>query len=161
MSLLQHLHPATVHFPIALLSLASVAGLLYLYWRPHPVLLVLTWWPMRLGWLGGGVAVMTGLLAQRGLPPDAPYQSVLNWHISAGLAVLVVYGLLLYQHWFFDTPKAKKARRRAGIQASTLLDVRRQRIGFTVLALLGLLLLFITGRNGGQLVYEWGVNVLR
>mgnify|MGYP000679599823 CR=1 FL=1 len=46
-----NIHPATVHFPIAFLLLASGAGLLYLYWRPLAVLHTLMWWPMRLGWL--------------------------------------------------------------------------------------------------------------
>jgi uncharacterized membrane protein len=156
---LTHLHPATVHFPIGLLSLASLAGLLYLYWRPQPVLSTLTWWPMRLGWLGGLVAVLTGLLAQSGLPPAAPYRGILNWHIGSGLALLVVYGLLLYQQWLFHSPKAQKERLRTGNGATDLLDDPQARIGFTLLALAGLLLLIASGWNGGRLVYEWGVNV--
>ena len=82
-----NLHPATVHFPIAFLLLASGAGLLYMYWRPLEVLRTLTWWPMLLGWLGALVAMLTGLLAQSGLPPQAPYRATLNWHITSGLAL--------------------------------------------------------------------------
>ncbi|OUC07652.1 hypothetical protein RY27_13605, partial [Litorilinea aerophila] len=62
--LITRLHPAVVHFPIAFLLLSSGAGLLYLYWRPRPELRILTWWPMALGWIGGGLAVLSGLLAQ-------------------------------------------------------------------------------------------------
>src|ERR1700712_4548060 len=102
------LHPTTVHFPIALLMVASVAGLLYLYWQPHSTLLTLTWWPMRLGWIGAAAAVLTGLLAQRGLPPQAPYLGILNWHIGTGLALLVNYGLLLYQAWVYNSVRANK-----------------------------------------------------
>lgn len=158
---LPHLHPKSVHFPIALLCLASVAGLLFLYWRRRPELLVLTWWTMALGWIGGVVAVFTGLLAQRGLPPDAPYRAILNSHISTALALLVVYGTLLYWRWRFGSTKAQRARVRAGLLYSDLLDDPKAKIGFTLLALSGLLLVIATGWNGGRLVYEWGVNVAR
>jgi uncharacterized membrane protein len=158
---LLHLHPKVVHYPIALLSLASVAGLLFLYWRRRPELLVLTWWPMALGWIGGAVAVLTGLLAQRGLPPAAPYRDILNLHISSGLALLVVYGILLYWRWRFGSTKAHRERMRTGQLYSDLLDDPKARIGFTLLALSGLFLVIATGWNGGRLVYEWGVNVAR
>jgi uncharacterized membrane protein len=161
MSLITHLHPSTVHFPIALLILASVAGLLYLYWRPLPMFRTLTWWPMLLGWVGGLVAVGTGLLAQSGLPPAAPYRAVLNWHIGTGLALLAAYGFLLYRRWLFASAKAQKARERAGNRAADLLDDPKGRLGFTLLALLGVALLLASGWNGGRLVYEWGVNVMR
>ncbi|MCX6046990.1 MAG: hypothetical protein NT075_17945 [Chloroflexi bacterium] len=159
--LLTTLHPATVHFPIALLLVASVAGLLYLYWQPHNTLLILTWWPMRLGWLGAAAAVLTGLLAQRGLPPQAPYLAILNWHIGTGLALLVNYGLLLYQAWVYDSARSTKARLRRGINATHLLDDRQARLLSSLLLVAGLVLLFASGWNGGRLVYEWGVNVLR
>ena len=156
---LTHLHPMIVHFPIALLCLASLAGLVYLYWRPYPVLLALTWWPMRLGWIGGAVAVASGLIAQSGLPPAAPYRGILNWRIGTGLALLVCYGLLIYWRWLFDSSKAKKQRIRAAQSFSDLLDDPKARTGFTVVALLGLCLVIASGWNGGRLVYEWGVNV--
>jgi uncharacterized membrane protein len=155
------LHPLTVHFPIAFLSLASLAGMAYLFWRPHPALLVLTWWPMRLGWLGGVLAIATGLLAQSGLPPNAPYRSVLNWHIGTGLALLVCYGWLIYQRWLFESRRARKDRTRQSDQPLDLLDDPNARNGFTLLALLGLLLIVVSGWTGGRLVYEWGVNVAR
>jgi uncharacterized membrane protein len=155
------LHPATVHFPIAFLLLGSVAGLLYIYWRPHNNLLFLIWWPLRLGWLGVLVAVLTGLLAQSGLPPQAPYQNILNWHIGTGLALLVNYGLLLYQAWGFGSARSRKARVRQGTSAAHLLDDVQARRWTTLLLLTGIALLFASGWNGGRLVYEWGVNVLR
>jgi len=154
-----HLHPATVHFPIALLSLASIAGLLYLYWQARPGLLVLTWWPMLWGWLGAIVAILTGLLAQSGLPPSAPYRSVLNWHISTGLALFVVYGVLLYQRWVYNSGRVRALRTRRGIDSSELLADTRAKGWLSILLLLGLVLIVASGWNGGKLVYEWGVNV--
>ncbi len=157
--LLTQLHPATVHFPIALLSLASSAGLLYLYWQARPALVVLTWWPMFLGWLGATVAILTGLLAQSGLPPTAPYRTVLNWHISTGLALFVVYGVLLYQRWVYNSVRVRKARTRRGIDSRELLEDARAKGWLSLLLLIGLVLIVASGWNGGKLVYEWGVNV--
>jgi len=159
MNLLHHLHPATVHFPIALLLLASALILLHL-WRRAPFDLKPTIWLLLvLGWVGGGVAVLTGLLAQANLPPDAPYRAVLNFHIGASLAMLVVYGFLLYRGWLYRGAKAQKARLRAGIDAQDLLDDGRARWWVAAIAVSGAIFILVTGWYGGQLVYEFGVNV--
>ncbi len=155
------LHPAVVHFPIAFLLLASTTALIYLYGQPKPTLLLLTWWPMRLGWIGVGVAVLTGLLAQSDLPPQAPYQHVLNWHIGTGLGLLVSYGLLLYQQWVYGSLRAQKRRSRAGVSTTEWLDDKSARGWITLLLVAGIALLFASGWNGGRLVYEWGVHVAR
>lgn len=152
---LDHLHPAVVHFPIAFLLTGSATGLLYLFWRRTNELRVITWWALIAGWMTCAAAVLTGVLAQRNLPPDAAYGSVLNWHISAGLAVLVVYGALLYMQWL------RRARHRAGKAEVDLLDDAERRAMTTVLLTVGAALVFLSGWNGGVLVYEWGVNVVR
>ncbi len=145
------LHPATVHFPIAFLTLGSIAGLLYLTRWPRAELLTLTWWPLRLGWIGVGAAVLTGLLAQSRLPPQAPYSAQLNWHIGTGLALLVLYAVPIYRAWVYGN------RRRAADPAD-LLQVAQARRWVGVLLALGLVLVLVTGWLGGQLVYTWGVN---
>ncbi len=155
------IHPLFVHFPIAFFLLASGAGLAYLWWRREPLLRLLTWAAMLLGWLGGAAAALTGLVDQSGLPPDAPYRSVLNWHISAGLGQLAVYGLLLYQRWLFGTEKGRRARARRGSQAADLLDEAAARPWISTLLALGAALVAVSGWNGGRLVYEWAVNVAR
>jgi len=159
-----NIHPATVHFPIAFLLLASSAGLLYLYWRPLEVLRTLTWWPMLLGWLGTLVAMGTGLLAQSDLPPQAPYRTVLNWHITSGLALWVLYGLVLYWQWLLR--KKPAARKKSSASAASpdllppdLLQRPEARLRLTFLLLVGIGLVLASGWNGGQLVYTWGVNI--
>lgn len=155
-----HIHPATVHFPIALLLLAAGAGLLYLHWRRHAVLRVLTWWPLLLGWLGNGVAILTGLLAQSGLPPQAPYRGTLNWHITSGLALWAVAGLLLYRWWLHGKmAKRPPLRKTQSLPTIELLDEPHARAWLTATLLLLIALIFASGWNGGQLVYTWGVNV--
>jgi uncharacterized membrane protein len=146
------LHPATVHFPIALLLVGNVAGLLYLWWQKRPELQVLTWWLLGLGWIGAGVAVITGLLAQGNLPPQSPYAAILNGHITSGLALLVVYAALFYRLWLHRN-------RRHSTDPADLLDVPAARLWLTLLLLLGMTTLFVSGWFGGELVYTWGVNV--
>lgn len=158
-----NLHPATVHFPIAFLLLASGAGLLYIYWRPLEVLRTLTWWPMLLGWLGALVAMLTGLLAQSGLPPAAPYRATLNWHITTGLALWVLYGLLLYWQWLYQKRPSRrtKAKEPPVAPPPDLLQQPVHRWRVTLLLLVGIGLILASGWNGGKLVYTWGVNVLQ
>lgn len=159
MNLLQHLHPSTVHFPIALLLLGSVLVIMHLL-RPAPLDLKPTiWLLLGLGWIGGVVAVLTGLLAQVNLPPDAPYRTVLNFHIGAGLAVLVLYGFLLYRGWLYRGAKAQKARRQRGVTTNDLLDDSATRWWIAAIAVAGSAMIVATGWYGGQLVYEFGVNV--
>jgi uncharacterized membrane protein len=157
------LHPPVVHFPIALLLLGSGAALLYLFgprWlgSGRSELLVLAWWPLRLGWLGVVLAVLTGLLDQSGLPPRAPYSQVLNAHISSGLAQLVVYGLLLYRHWLWSA-KRRSIALEPQDGARDLLDWPAARGWVAVLLGVGIGLVVLSGWLGGVLVYVWGVNV--
>lgn len=154
-----HIHPAIVHFPIALSIFGSMAGLLYLYWRPYASLPTLTWWPLLIGWIATLGAVFSGLFDQRALPPNAPYQSILNWHIGTGLALLVVYGWLLYRRWIFNSAKARQQRVRVGIDYAELLDDPSARWWITGLLIAGMALVIASGWNGGRLVYFWGVNV--
>ncbi len=156
-----NLHPAAVHFPIAFFLLATAAGLLYLFWKPQASLRLLTWANVGLGLIGALVAVVTGLFAQAGLPPDAPYRGVLNQHIGTGIAQIVVYGFLLYRWRIFSTEKARTARRRAGNTAQDLLDDGGARWWVALLLIVGALLVIASGWNGGRLVYEWGVNVMQ
>lgn len=150
---LETLHPPVVHFPIALLLLGSAAALLDLAGVRRAELRVLAWWPLRLGWLGAAAAVLTGLLAQSGLPPRPPYSAVLNWHIGSGLAILLVYGALLYRQWLWT------AKRRPPDTPPDLLDVPGARGWVIALLLLGMALVTLSGWLGGELVYTWGVNV--
>ena len=85
-------HPMIVHFPIALLLVASGAGFGLPFRRAAPELRVLTWWCMFLGWVATGAAILTGLFDQRGLAPDVPFRgsstgtSAPGWHCWSSTA---------------------------------------------------------------------------
>ncbi len=118
-----------------------------------------------MGWIGNGVAILTGLLAQSGLPPQAPYRAILNWHVTTGFALWALCGFLLYRWWLQG-----KARPRSRHRVNTmdeqppiveLLCDPNARLWLTLLFVLVIVLVFASGWNGGKLVYEWGVNVLQ
>jgi uncharacterized membrane protein len=167
MNVLTHLHPAIVHFPIALLLLGSAMALVHLYHlaglNPRIDLRRTAWFLIGLGWIALVPVILSGLLAQSPLPPDAPFRMVLNWHTATGLGLLVLYGLLLYQGWIFQGAKARKARAfkegANGKGVVDLLDNPSSRVWLTVVLVAGMILVAATGWNGGTLVYEWGVNV--
>ena len=164
MNLLIHLHPSIVHFPIAFLLLGSAVALAQLYGLAKTVpwidLRKTGWFLLGLGWLATLPAILSGLLAQSALPPDAPYRQTLNWHIGTAVALALLYGLLLYRTWLFQGARARKARARAGAnELADLLDHPPARPWLTLALLAGIVLIIATGFNGGQLVYEWAVNV--
>ena len=70
MNLLTHLHPALVHFPIALLLVASAAGLTYLFVWPRGELRLITWSAALAGWVACAVAVANIRLLQRERKPS-------------------------------------------------------------------------------------------
>lgn len=178
-----HLHPSLVHFPIALLLVGSLAALLHLH-RPGAAARVIdlrrtAWLLLGLGWLSTLPAILSGLLAQSGLPPDAPFREPLNWHTGTAIALALLYGLILYRAWLFQGAKARKARvaRRtratedsaenpaenpvgnSAENSADLLDHGEARLWLTAALLGGMALILATGWNGGVLVYEWAVNV--
>ena len=159
MSLYAHFHPAIVHFPIALLLVGSVVALACLYQLVPAHWRMVAWFMLACGWVGGLAAILSGLVAQSRLLPDAPYALVINWHIGTGLAQLVLYGFLLYRGWIFHTARARHARTALGRSAQDLFDDRAARTWITFILCIGMLLIAATGWNGGILVYQWGVNV--
>lgn len=150
------LHPAIVHFPIALLICGSIAALGYLHGRPRVELRILGWCLLFLGWLTLLLAILSGILAQGGLPPQAPYRHILDWHTGSGLALAVLYGDLLYRGWRHN---ARRGAAKAGWSASVFLADSSWKWLLTIQLLLGIGLVIFSSWLGGRLVYEFGVGV--
>lgn len=140
-------HPATVHFPIALLLANGFFTILYLR-RPSSTLDASAFYCLIVGWFGALAATASGVLAAFTLVfgPEAPHRDALPWvntHAILGIATLFVYG------------QALLLRRRN----PALLDNMQARKGYLGLLALGALLLVGGGWVGGHLVYELGVGV--
>jgi uncharacterized membrane protein len=152
------IHAAVVHFPIALLICGSLAILGTLHRWPRVELAVIGWGLLIPGWLTLLAAIVSGIVAQGGLPPEAQYRPLLNWHTGSGLAMAALYGDLLYRGWL-DWKQRKRAEREGWISAADLLADGGRKWRLTVQLLLGIGLVIFSGWLGGQLVYEFGVGV--
>ena len=147
------IHAAIVHFPIALLICGSLALLGYIHRWPRVELRIIGWWLLFAGWLALLAAIISGIVSQGGLPPEAPFRPVLNWHTGSGLALAALYGDLLYRGWLHNM--------RAGGNGARLdfQGVPKGRWRLTAQLLLGIALVVFSSWLGGQLVYEFGVGV--
>lgn len=137
------LHPRVVHFPVALLATGGLIALVYLLgWRRQDLSSV-AWVTLSLGWISLFAAILTGLIDQNRAVQVEGATAILNPHIAVGFALLVVYGLVLYER--LRSPQA--------------LDEEGLRWRMLALLLLGLVLLIAEGWLGGKLVYDLGLGV--
>jgi uncharacterized membrane protein len=87
-------HPAVVHFPVALFLFGAFLELLG-RWKNKPELGIAAVWNLWFGFLGGIVALATGLIASYrlgyGLPPTGPALP----HMIAALIAFALMGLTL------------------------------------------------------------------
>lgn len=134
------LHPAIVHFPIALLSLAAALRL-WLVVAPRPWLEPAARLCLWTGSIAVAAAVLSGQAGVPGWIPEAA-QAVLAQHQQLGFATLLWYGgLSLWElRWLRST----------GSRTHRVLALAH---------LLGILVLYATAFFGGKLVYEFGVGI--
>lgn len=134
-------HPRVVHFPIAL----SIVGALFIVygtlwrqdrWTGYGQITLL------LGWMGFMAAIVTGLIDQTKAPQNVTVATVINQHITVGIALVVAVGLALY--W----PLRNKQ-----------LWTSSARWAYLALLAVIVVLILIEGWLGGKLVYHLGVGV--
>lgn len=141
MTLFGHpLHPLTVHFPIALYLLGVLLTLAYL-WRGQADLERFAYLSFILSWLMTLLASLSGLIDQSQLAIDDPRRSNVNNHITAGVALLILNGLLIYMR----------------LRWQDVLTSRRW--PYLGLMLLGVLAVLATAWLGGDLVFRLQIGV--
>ena len=135
---MEHIHPMVVHFPIALIIGGYVAEITYLFFRKEPVLKEFHFWLLAAGSVSAFAAYFSGAFLTSAVPPEAT--AVFSRHeLFAELTVfttLVNTALMLYL-------KMEKK------------DETKLKWLTFVLNSITVILLFITGHNGGVLVYEY------
>ena len=133
------LHPIIVHFPIALLILSFT---LSLFWRRNERLNAASWLLLVLGGLATLPAVITGLISHEPYEETA-LSGVINQHQLLGLiGSALTLGLLTWRYL------SRRKDRDIGTKPFYL-----------IVAGLGIVWLVVLGGTGGNLVYEYGVNV--
>ncbi|MBI5246364.1 MAG: hypothetical protein HY923_04235 [Elusimicrobia bacterium] len=141
---LYHLHPAAVHFPIALLALGAAAAGLRLRKRAPAWLAQAESWLLWLGTLSAWTTLGLGLLAEKSAPHVPLAWEVLAEHEELGWWTAAVFSALSGLRLF-----AVRTGRDAG----------KVRVAQALLWVLGLGALVATAMHGAELVYGFGVGV--
>ena len=137
----QPVHPMFVHFPIALYLLGVLLTLGYL-WRHNPEFERFAYWVFLLAWIAAAFAALTGLVDLGSLAPNDVRRDSINRHITSGVALFIVNGLVVY--FRFRWPDVLASSRRWA---------------YLVLIAAGVVIVVITGWLGGRLVYDLEVGV--
>lgn len=135
------LHPAIVHFPIALLTVSAFFGLLSLFTKKE-LFKEIAFWNLLLGVIGSIVAVLTGFIEEQNLAHNDEIHQVLTKHKFTGLGILILSFSLLTWIW-----------------------VRKNKFGkfeyitWVLFLVLGTAAVFYQGFLGGKMVFEQGAGV--
>ena len=141
---LYHLHPAAVHFPIALLIAGAAAAGLRLSKHAPDRSARAESWLLWLGTLSAWAALGLGLLAEKTAP-----------HVPSAWEVLAEHEELAW--WTCALFRALSTLRLFAVKAGR--DAGKVRAAQALLWVIGLGLLVATAMHGAELVYGFGVGV--
>lgn len=86
------IHPALVHFPIALLLVSVVADVVGA-WNKAPAARIVGFWSLVVATVGANFAVMAGLYD---IEKAAGHNDLVHVHMRLGIALLIVMFVVLY-----------------------------------------------------------------
>lgn len=144
LELLGGLHPITIHFPLSLLTLGWLLGLIH-PWIKNPSvqssLKAASLWNFRFGTVSLLPAIATGWAAYFTVAHDAPSHAAMTLHRNLALVTVTAFVVLGLTAWL---------RRE-----TEWINQWPFRVGF----LLAVVILVATGYRGGLLVYTHGLGV--
>lgn len=135
------IHPAIVHFPIALLVLSVIADL-FGYFYQSDSLKGAGWWSLLGAGIGAGIAVVAGLYDMNREEIKHEAHEQVHKHLKTGLVVLTSIAGLTVWRW-------------------VIYSNMEYGVGwvYLIFAILVLGLTFFQGWLGSELVYGYGVGV--
>lgn len=139
-NLVNHVHGAINHFPIALLFV-SVGFDLFAGKRSN--LRFSAWLLLALGAIGAVASTVSGLVAHLAYEDDPVLASAIEVHQYTAFAATAIFAALAAWRWF-------SLRRGSDIGGTR---------AYLASAVLGLIMLGVTGLLGGNLLTEWGIGV--
>ncbi len=140
-NLVNHAHGAIAHFPIALLFVSVGLDLVAVVKKPN--LRWSAWLLLVLGTIGAVVTTITGLISHFPYEEDPVLLAAIEPHQYTAFAATAVFSALTVWRW-------RSVRRGTDVGGSS---------AYLALALLGLVVLGVTGFLGGNLLSEWGIGV--
>lgn len=134
-------HPAVIHFPIALLSIAVVFEILARFLRREDFSR-LGWWMQLSGTIGLALAALTGILAQDTVTISPIARPYFEMHQQMTFAASGLFAVLLF--WRIAS-RSRIPARYAGI--------------YLALLVCGVAVLWAGAWYGGEMVYRFGVGL--
>lgn len=135
------LHPAIVHFPIALIAIATLFAVLSLFTKKD-LFREVAFWNLLIGVIAAIGAVFTGLIEEQNLVHNDEVHQVLTKHKFNGVGILILSFALLTWVWVRKN-KFKKS----------------EYIGWVLSLVLVTAAVFYQGFLGGKMVFQQGAGV--
>jgi len=134
------IHPAIVHYRIALLTFSVIADLTG-YLADSTSLLAVGWWALVGAMIGAAMAIAAGIFDMKREHIDEQTHGRVHTHMKFGFVVFAAIAALTVARWFVYTSRASLGWR------------------YLAAAFLVLGLTFFQGWLGGELVFSEGVGV--
>ncbi|MGA9118277.1 MAG: DUF2231 domain-containing protein [Bacteroidota bacterium] len=135
-------HPVVIHFPLALLSTVALLEVLAVILKRDDLSRA-GWWVQLAGTIGILLAVLTGIVAENATMIPAPAAGAVDIHEQLAFVCSSAFaGLLLWR-----------------VAARTKIPGASP-WGYLALYCVSVVLLFVVGWYGGELVFHYGVGVL-
>lgn len=135
------LHPAIVHFPIALITIAALFAVLSLFSKKE-FFKGAAFWNLLIGVVCAIAAVITGFMEEQSLVHNDEIHQALLKHKYTGFGILIFSFILLTWGW------VRKNKFRKG-----------EYVAWAISLLLGTAAVFYQGFLGGKMVFEQGAGV--